>query len=265
MNPFITTAVKAARKAGRTILRYIDQLDRLSIESKGRNDFVSEVDRLCEREIVDILRTAYPSHGIKGEEGGEQKGDSFTWVIDPLDGTTNYLHGFPMFAVSIALQHRNKIEHGVVLDPLHEELFTASRGQGASLNDRRIRVSRVQQLQKSLLGTGFPFRSEHNIELWLDTLKSFIKTTSGIRRAGSAALDLAYVASGRLDGFWEFDLKPWDIAAGGLLIQEAGGIITGMDGDSDFINKSDIIAGNRNIHIQILKQLQTALQKNAAK
>jgi myo-inositol-1(or 4)-monophosphatase len=207
MNPFVTTAVKAARKAGRTMLRYIDQLDRLSIESKGRNDFVSEVDRLCEDEIVQILRTAYPSHGIKGEEGNEQKGDAYTWIIDPLDGTTNYLHGFPQFAVSIALQHREKVEHGVVFDPLREELFTASRGQGAALNDRRIRVSRVQQMQKSLLGTGFPFRNEHNIELWLDTLRTFIKTSSGIRRIGSAALDLAYVACGRLDGFWEFDLK----------------------------------------------------------
>jgi myo-inositol-1(or 4)-monophosphatase len=223
---------------------YFDQLDRLEYSSKGRNDYVSQADVEAERAVLDVLTRAYPDHGIIAEESGEREGSEYTWVIDPLDGTTNFLHGFPMFAVSAAVKRGGVLEHGVVYDPLHDEMFTASRGEGAQLNGKRLRVSTTRQLAPSLLGTGFPFRDLGIIEPWMRSFQSLLPKTSGIRRAGAAALDLAYVAAGRLDGFWEFGLKPWDMAAGALLIREAGGLVADVSGGQDFLENGNLVAAN---------------------
>jgi myo-inositol-1(or 4)-monophosphatase len=223
---------------------YFDQLDRLEYSSKGRNDYVSQADVEAERAVLDVLTRAYPDHGIIAEESGEREGSEYTWVIDPLDGTTNFLHGFPMFAVSVAVKRGGVLEHGVVYDPLHDEMFTASRGEGAQLNGKRLRVSTTRQLAPSLLGTGFPFRDLGIIEPWMRSFQSLLPKTSGIRRAGAAALDLAYVAAGRLDGFWEFGLKPWDMAAGALLIREAGGLVADVSGGQDFLENGNLVAAN---------------------
>ena len=193
MHPMLNTAIKAARRAGSVILRYSDQLDRLTSESKGRNDFVSQVDRTAEDEIIDIIRHAYPSHGILAEESGEQSGDDYQWVIDPLDGTTNFLHGYPQYAVSIALLDKGKLAQAVIFDPLKDELFIASRGAGAQLNDRRIRVSSVKKMDNALLGTGFPFKEFDNLETWINCFRELLPLSSGIRRAGSAEIGRAHV------------------------------------------------------------------------
>ena len=238
------TAVRSVREGGRVILMYFDQLDRLEYSSKGRNDYVSQADVEAERAVLDVLTRAYPDHGIIAEESGEREGSEYTWVIDPLDGTTNFLHGFPMFAVSVAVKRGGVLEHGVVYDPLHDEMFTASRGEGAQLNGKRLRVSTTRQLAPSLLGTGFPFRDLGIIEPWMRSFQSLLPKTSGIRRAGAAALDLAYVAAGRLDGFWEFGLKPWDMAAGALLIREAGGLVSDVSGGQDFLESGNLVSAN---------------------
>ena len=238
------TAVRSVREGGRVILMYFDQLDRLEYSSKGRNDYVSQADVEAERAVLDVLTRAYPDHGIIAEESGEREGSEYTWVIDPLDGTTNFLHGFPMFAVSVAVKRAGVLEHGVVYDPLHDEMFTASRGEGAQLNGKRIRVSTTRKLAPSLLGTGFPFRDLGIIEPWMRSFQSLLPKTSGIRRAGAAALDLAYVAAGRLDGFWEFGLKPWDMAAGALLIREAGGLVSDVSGGQDFLESGNLVSAN---------------------
>ena len=244
MHPMLHTAVRSVREGGRVILMYFDQLDRLEYSSKGRNDYVSQADVEAERAVLDVLTRAYPDHGIIAEESGEREGSEYTWVIDPLDGTTNFLHGFPMFAVSVAVKRAGVLEHGVVYDPLHDEMFTASRGEGAQLNGKRLRVSTTRQLAPSLLGTGFPFRDLGIIEPWMRSFQSLLPKTSGIRRAGAAALDLAYVAAGRLDGFWEFGLKPWDMAAGALLIREAGGLVADVSGGQDFLENGNLVAAN---------------------
>ena len=238
------TAVRSVREAGRVILMYFNQLDRLEYSSKGRNDYVSQADVEAERAVLDVLTRAYPDHGIIAEESGEREGSEYTWIIDPLDGTTNFLHGFPMFAVSVAVKRAGVLEHGVVYDPLHDEMFTASRGEGAQLNGKRLRVSTTRQLAPSLLGTGFPFRDLGIIEPWMRSFQSLLPKTSGIRRAGAAALDLAYVAAGRLDGFWEFGLKPWDMAAGALLIREAGGLVSDVSGGQDFLESGNLVSAN---------------------
>ncbi len=238
------TAVRSVREGGRVILMYFNQLDRLEYSSKGRNDYVSQADVEAERAVLDVLTRAYPDHGIIAEESGEREGSEYTWVIDPLDGTTNFLHGFPMFAVSVAVKRAGVLEHGVVYDPLHDEMFTASRGEGAQLNGKRIRVSTTRKLAPSLLGTGFPFRDLGIIEPWMRSFQSLLPKTSGIRRAGAAALDLAYVAAGRLDGFWEFGLKPWDMAAGALLIREAGGLVSDVSGGQDFLESGNLVSAN---------------------
>lgn len=256
MHPMLNTAVKAARRAGTVIMRHLDRVDTLAIESKGRSDFVTEVDRRAETEIIHILRGAYPDHGIMAEESGSQPGDQYVWIIDPLDGTTNFLHGYPQFAVSIALQNKGKLEQAVVFDPLRNELFTASRGQGAQLNDRRIRVSRTTEMQYALLGTGFPFRSKKFLDVWIETFRALMIDTSGVRRAGSAALDLAHVACGRFDGFWEFGLHVWDMAAGCLLIEEAGGRLGDPLGGQNHLQSGDIVSGNPKIYAEMLKRIQ---------
>jgi myo-inositol-1(or 4)-monophosphatase len=255
MHPTLNIAIKAARSAGNIIVRSLDQRDTLSVSTKGRNDFVTEVDKNAEKEIIKIIRKAFPSHGILAEESGSHEGDEFLWLIDPLDGTTNFLHGFPQFAVSIALQHKGRLEHGVIYDPLRQEIFSASRGAGAQLNERRIRVSQANGLEGSLLGTGFPFRQMDHLNNYIEILKNIIPQAAGVRRPGSAALDLAYVACGRLDGFWEFGLKPWDLAAGALIIQEAGGMLSDFEGGSDFMKTGNVVAGNAKVMKALLQTI----------
>ena len=207
MQPMLNIAVRAARSAGEIILRSADKASHLAVDSKGKNDFATEIDRLAEKEIISIIKAAYPEHSILAEESGEHAGNDFVWVIDPLDGTTNFIHGFPQYAVSIALKYKNRIEIGVVYDPLREELFTAKRGGGAMLNNRRLRVTGLTSMKGALIGTGFPFKVPQHLDAYLNMFRAITIDSAGIRRAGSAALDLAYLAAGRLDAFWEIELK----------------------------------------------------------
>lgn len=264
MHPMLNIAVRAARGAGNIIVRNLDRLDTLTVQTKDRNDFVSEVDRQAEQEIIGILRKAYPDHSVLAEESGSQDGNDYQWIIDPLDGTTNYLHGFPQFAVSIALRHKGRIEQGVVYDPLRQELFTASRGAGAILNDRRIRVTSRRSLDGALLGTGFPFKSQQHLDAYLDMFRALFPNTAGIRRPGSAALDLAYVAAGRLDGFWEIGLNIWDMAAGVLLIQEAGGLSSDFVGGHGYLESGNLVAGNPKVFAEILKTIRPHVSADLA-
>jgi len=259
MHPMLNTAVKAARRAGKVIMRYANQLDRLTIESKGRNDFVSQVDREAEAEIIEVIRRAYPGHAFLAEETGRRGDGEFLWIIDPLDGTTNYLHGYPQYAVSIGLHHQGKPSQAVVFDPLKNELYTASRGAGAQLNDRRMRVSGVTQFSNALLATGFPFRDMEHLEVFIDTFRAVLPQVSGVRRAGSASLDLAHVACGRLDGFWEFGLSPWDMAAGCLLVEEAGGLVGDFAGGKSQIETGRVVVGSPKIYAEILRAIQPHL------
>ncbi len=264
MNPMLNIAVSAARAAGHIILRYSNRIDSLSIQSKQRNDFVSEVDHLAEQEILKIIRRAHPDHGILAEESGTENSgtnDEFQWIIDPLDGTTNFLHNFPQYAVSIALKHKERLMLGVVYDPLKEELFCASRGEGATLNNRKIRVTQLTSLSGALLGTGIPYRDDQDLDAYLITLKALIKDTAGVRRAGSAALDLAYLAAGRLDGFWEFGLNPWDIAAGVMLVEEAGGLVGDLAGGHRFMESGDIIAASPKVFKAMVQTLRPCLRE----
>ena len=256
MHPTLNIAVRAARSAGNVIIRNLDRLDSLAVHTKDRNDFVTVVDQQAEREIIGILRKAYPHHGILAEESGLTDGDEYQWIIDPLDGTTNFLHGFPQFAVSIALRHKGRLEHGVVYDPMRQELFTATRGAGATLNDRRIRVSKRTSLDGALLGTGFPFKEQHHLDAYLDMFRALFPRTAGIRRPGSAALDLSYVAAGRLDGFWEIGLNIWDMAAGVLLIQEAGGLSSDFSGGHDYLESGNLVSANPKVFAEILKAIR---------
>lgn len=256
MHPMLNIAIRAARNAGDLIQRSADNISQLTINKKGKNDFVSEVDRIAEQEIIQVIKHAFPDHGILAEESGEQKGNDFTWIIDPLDGTANFLHGYPQYAVSIALRNKNKIELGVVYDPLRDELFTATKGGGASLNNRRIRVSKQNDLSAALIGTGFPFKYPQHLDAYLGMFKSLTPTTAGIRRAGSAALDLAYLATGRLDGFWEIGLKEWDMAAGILLVQEAGGVVTDFSFNDHYMRSGNIIIGNPKMHQAIYQAIE---------
>ena len=261
----LNIAVRAARAAGNVITRHADRIDSLTVNVKQRNDFVSEVDQMAEQEIIKVIRKAFPSHGILAEESGAHEGDDYLWVIDPLDGTTNFLHGFPQFGVSIAVKHKGRLEQGVVYDPLRQELFTASRGAGAHLNDRRIRVSKQKALEGALLGTGFPFKIHEHIDPYLGMLKDLFAVTAGIRRAGAACLDLAYVAAGRVDGFWEIGLKEWDMAAGVLLIQEAGGLVGDFKGGHNHLVSGNIVAGNPKLFKAILKTIQPHLTPELAR
>lgn len=259
MHPLLNTAVKAARRAGKVIMRHASQIDRLKIETKGRNDFVSQVDREAEAEIIDVIRRAYPEHAILAEETGNQGHGDYLWIIDPLDGTTNYLHGYPQYAVSIGVYRDNKPQHAVVFDPLKNELYTASRGAGAQLNDRRMRVSGVSTLPNALLATGFPFRNMENLEVFINTFRAILPQVSGVRRAGSASLDLAQVACGQLDGFWEFGLSAWDMAAGCLLVEEAGGLVSDFCGGQAQLESGHVVVGTPHIHAALLTQLRPHL------
>lgn len=252
----LNTAIKAARRAGSIINRASNNLDILQIENKTHNDYVSEVDRAAEAAIIETLLGAYPQHSILGEESGAQDNNSeYLWIIDPLDGTTNFLHGFPQYAVSIALMHKGVLDQAVVYDVNSNDLYSASRGQGAFLNDRRIRVGKRTRLQDAIIGTGFPFRDFTHLDTYLGMLKSMILNTSGIRRPGSAALDLAHVAAGHYDGFWEIGLSKWDIAAGALLISEAGGLVGDFEGNESWLESGNIVGGNPKIFAQMLQTL----------
>lgn len=255
MHPMLNTAIRAARAGGQVIARHIHQIDSLNITTKARNDFVSEVDHLAEREIIKILSRAYPDHGFLAEESGSREGSEFTWIIDPLDGTTNFLRGIPHYAVSIGLQQNGRLEQGVIYDPVKDELFSATRGAGAKLNNGRIRVSGLSELEGAVLGTGTPFREDQNVDIYLHTLRAMLRDTAGIRRAGSAALDLAYVAAGRLDGYWEFGLKPWDMAAGLLILQEAGGLTGDVYGGQDHFSSGDILCGSPRVYKAMQERL----------
>ncbi|MEJ2061159.1 MAG: inositol monophosphatase family protein [Gammaproteobacteria bacterium] len=256
MHAMLNVAVKAARAAGNVITRHIDRVDNLTIRSKSANDFVSEVDHQAEDAIIRILKRAYPQHAILAEESGSQGDSEYTWIIDPLDGTTNFLYGIPQFATSIALAHRGRIEHAVIFDPLKNELFTASRGGGAQLNNRRMRVSQRKDLKGALLGTGIPFRETQNLDHYLETLRVLLPSTAGVRRAGSAALDLAYVAAGRFDGFWEYGLHSWDMAAGVLLVQEAGGMVAEPDGGENYLQSGNVVAAGPKVFKAMLEALK---------
>ena len=256
--PMLNIALKAARAACTIMNRASDNLSSLEVHKKAHHDYVSEVDMACERTIIDILREAYPTHQILAEETGVTgpEKSAFQWIIDPLDGTTNFLHGFPQYAVSIALKRENEVIEAVVADPVANEVFTATRGVGAFVNGRRLRVSKRSQMAEALVGTGFPFRRTDDYDAFLKVFKEVAQSTSGLRRAGAASLDLAYVAAGRLDAFWEANLKSWDMATGSLLVLEAGGLVTDFKGESDYLEKGQIIAGTPKIFGQLLPMVQ---------
>jgi myo-inositol-1(or 4)-monophosphatase len=255
MHPMLNTAVKAARRAGNIIIRATRNLDIVAVREKAANDFVSEVDREAEQAIISTLHEAYPGHAILAEESGASGSSEYRWIIDPLDGTTNFLHGFPQFAVSIALEHRGIITQAVIYDPGRNDLFTASRGRGAHLNDARLRVTKRMHLKSGLIGTGFPFREMAHVDPYLGMLRDVMKSTAGVRRAGSAALDLAYVAAGRLDAFWEIGLAPWDMAAGSLMITEAGGLVGDLEGNEGWMETGYIVAGTPKVFGELVQML----------
>jgi myo-inositol-1(or 4)-monophosphatase len=263
MEPMLTIALRAARKAAELIERSFERLDTLTIETKSPNDFVTEVDKAAEKEIIYHLRKAYPDHSIRGEEGGMQPGKNpdYEWVIDPLDGTTNFIHGMPHFAVSIACKYKGQLEHAVVLDPIKREEFTASRGRGAMLNGRRIRVSSRRNFDGALIGTGIPFSGYalQHIGPYLACVQEIAGQTAGIRRAGSAALDLAYVAAGRFDAFWEMNLNEWDIAGGLLLVKEAGGLVSDFNGGSNYLETGHVVCGGPKVFKSTLQVVQKHL------
>jgi myo-inositol-1(or 4)-monophosphatase len=261
MQPMLNIAIRAAHNAGDFIVRKINKLPDLKVEVKALNDYVSEVDREAEARIIEELLKAFPGHSILAEESGVIEGeDEYRWIIDPLDGTTNYLHGFPHYAVSIACEHRGRMAHGVIYDPFKQELFSASRGDGATLNNRRIRVANLKTIEGALIATGFPFKNPDQLDEFLKLFNAFFSSVSDIRRAGSAALDLAYVAAGRLDGYWESGLNAWDLAAGALIIREAGGIVTDYSGDGNFLDNGQIVAGNPKIITDMLSTIQKQLK-----
>ena len=253
MHPMLTIAVKAARRAGNLIHRAADNLDHLTVTKKSHSDYVSEVDRTAEQAIITTLLDAYPDHAILAEESGAQGDSEYIWIIDPLDGTTNFLHGYQQYSVSIALQHKGIITQAVVYDPTKNELFTATRGRGAYVNDRRLRVTKRLYLADSLIGTGFPYTNFEHLDAYMNILRDLMQKTSGLRRPGSAALDLAYTAAGRYDGFFEIGLKPWDMAAGCLLITEAGGLVGDLQGNDTYLKTGNICVGNPKVFAQMLQ------------
>jgi myo-inositol-1(or 4)-monophosphatase len=260
-DPILNVAIQAARAAGTIIMRAQKRLDAVTVSEKSPNDFVTDVDQRVEKEIIKIIQKSCPDHSILGEESGAHEGNDYQWIIDPIDGTRNFIHGFPHFAVSIAISYKNRIEHGLIYDPVRQELFTATRGKGAQLNDRRIRVSDRKKIEESLLGTGFAFRhADREATLPREAFQTLMPACGDIRRAGAATLDLAYVACGRLDGFWEYGLRLWDIAAGALLVKEAGGIVTDPEGSEEYLKSGNIVAGNPAIIRQMLKMIKNRQQ-----
>jgi myo-inositol-1(or 4)-monophosphatase len=259
MHPMLNTAVKAARRASTVINRATFDLDRIKVTEKGHNDFVTEIDKAAELAIIDVLKNAYPDHAILAEESGASANlhdeNENVWIIDPIDGTTNFIHGFPQYCVSIALQQRGQITQAVVYDPTRNDLFTATKGAGAYLNDKRIRVSRRDKMADALIGTGFPFRDMDDLDEYMKMFRIMTEKSAGLRRPGAAALDLAYVAAGRLDGFFEKGLQTWDMAAGSLLITEAGGIVGNFSGESDYLYKGNVLAGTPKIFAQMVHLL----------
>jgi myo-inositol-1(or 4)-monophosphatase len=258
LHPMLNIAVKAARTAGTIINRASLDVEVLKVGSKGANDFVTEVDQAAERAIIETLLQAYPDHGILAEESGREHGQAnseYTWIIDPLDGTTNFIHGFPFYAVSIALAHRGVLQQAVVYDPTRNDLFHASKGRGAYLNDRRLRVSKRTRLSESLVGTGFPFRKGDNFKRYVKMFEEVMQSCAGVRRPGAAALDLCYVAAGHYDGFFEMGLNPWDAAAGALMITEAGGLVGNFTGEADFLYQREIVAGTPKVYGSLVKIL----------
>jgi myo-inositol-1(or 4)-monophosphatase len=260
-HPYVNTAIKAARKAGDIIMRAFQRLDLIQISQKGQNDFVSNVDKAAEAAIIQTLQNAYPDHGILAEESGQYAEGEYQWIIDPLDGTTNFIHGIPHFAISIALQYQNRIEHAVIYDPVRNDLFTATRGSGAQKNQNKIRVSKTTKLQDAILATGFPYKLPEQHDAYFTALKAIFKDCCAMRRAGAAALDLAYVAAGQFDGFWELGLSIWDIAAGSLLIKEAGGLISDIQGKEHYLQTGNVVTGNPKIFKQLLAKVQPIFTK----
>ena len=255
MHALLNVAVMAAHRAGDTLTKKMVNLAKLKVEKKGRNDFVSDADHAAEKAALSVIQKHYPEHAIQAEESGMTGESDTVWIIDPLDGTTNYLHGFPVFAVSIGVQVKGRMEHAAVYDPTRQELFTASRGQGAQLDGHKIRVSRHNVLENALIGTDFPYRQtdDDNLLPHFDMLSKVAKNASGLRQIGAAALDLCYVAAGRLDGFWHTGLKPWDVAAGSLIIREAGGIISGLDGSENFMETGHVLTGPAKIYSSLAR------------
>jgi myo-inositol-1(or 4)-monophosphatase len=256
MHPMLNIAVRAARRAGSIINRAALDGGGFEVRAKQRNDFVTRVDHAAEEAIIETVRKAYPDHAVLAEESGISAGHAeYQWIVDPLDGTTNFIHGFPQYCVSIAIRHRGALAHGVIYDPLKNELFTASKGRGAFLNDRRIRVSKCLRLDDALIGTGFPFKETARLELYTKQLKNIMQTAAGVRRAGAAALDLAYVACGRLDAFWEMGLSAWDMAAGALMIMEAGGLVSALDGEAGYLESGEIACATPKVFPALLEAL----------
>lgn len=260
MHPMLNTAIKAARRGASVINRASMDLGQITVTEKSRNDYVTEIDQAAERAIVDVLLKAYPTHAVLAEESGASENHAadgeYVWIIDPLDGTTNFIHGFPQYCISIALQQRGVTTQAVIFDPNRNDLFVASKGEGAFLNDKRLRVSKCDKLADSLIGTGFPFRNLTQLDQYMQMFKLLTERCQGLRRPGSAALDLAYVAAGRLDGFFEKGLSSWDMAAGALLINEAGGIISDFTGEQGYLESGDVIAGNPRIFYQLITLLK---------
>ena len=257
MHPMLNIAVRAARRAGSIINRAALDGGGLEVRAKQRNDFVTRVDHAAEEAIIETVRKAYPDHAVLAEESGITAGHAeYQWIIDPLDGTTNFIHGFPQYGISIAIRHRGALAHGVIYDPVKNELFTASKGRGAFLNDRRMRVSKCTRLDDALVGTGFPFKETARIDLYTNQLKKMMQTAAGVRRAGAAALDLAYVACGRLDAFWEMGLSAWDMAAGALMIAEAGGLVGDLRGEATYLESGEIATSTPKIFPALLAALR---------
>ncbi len=268
MHPLLNIATIAARSAGERILHHLERIDRLNIEHKGKNDYVSEVDKEAENIIIHTIQKYYPEHAILAEESGQKQAQktqhglsNIEWIIDPLDGTTNFLHQFPQFCIAIAIKEKNKLVHAAIFDPIRDEMFTASYGRGAFLNNKRIRASQQKTLNNALLATGFPYHDFSYLDSYLQSLKSFMTQTAGIRRAGSAALDLAYVACGRVDGYWEFNLKPWDIAAGALIAKEAGALVTDFEGGENFLLSGNILTANPKLYKEMAQTLAKTIPK----
>ncbi len=255
MQPIVKVALEAARRAGKIIAQAIDRLDKITVSTKSENDYVTEVDKNAEYVLIEAIQKAHPDHAILAEESGQIGESDTVWIIDPLDGTTNFIHGLAHVAVSIGIQIDGVMQHGLIYDPLRDEVFSASRGRGAFLNGHRVRISAKKHLTETLLATGFPFRNRDFLETYLKGFKNVYEKAGDIRRFGSAALDLAYVAAGRLDGYWEYNLKPWDVAAGSLLVREAGGVVTDTQGGENYLTSGNIVAGNIDITKALLRQI----------